>query len=59
MRDRDQRAKRRADRREDMDHEQEHVRENHLYNTAELEGERDEDGNQASSSRRQSGSMRN
>ena len=59
MTDRDQRAARRAGRREDMENEQEYDRENHQYNTAESEGEHEEDGNQAGSSRRPSGSMRN
>ena len=42
-----------------MEHGQEHDRENQQYNTAESEGERDEAGNHAGSSQRQSDSMRN
>ena len=59
MIDRDQRAERRAGRRENMEHEQEHDREHQQYNTAESQGERAEDGNQAGSSQRQSSFFRN
>ena len=59
MTDRDQRAERRAGRRENMEPEQEHDGEHQQYNTAESEGERAEDGNQAGSSRRQSSFFRN
>ena len=50
--DKDQRAERRANRREEQEQEHEAEREQHQYNTAETEGDRDDAGNQAGSSKR-------